>query len=139
MQGVLPSQTDKMFTINGVKFHLGVTGSQQEDTLHISLVREKVAGGGSYLSTGHSTWQFVYNMDASFFMAQFADRGMTQDEIVIAAFNEFTTKANIELAKFTGGVLNPPTIPTDLYQHIKLYLETKLSFRTDTNQLVFTP
>lgn len=138
MNGVLPSQTDKSFSINGFKFHLGVSGNEPEETMQISLVREKVAGGGNY--TQNTTWQFVHTLDFSLFYSQMKDR-MTKQEVLDAAFELFTDEANIKLAAFAGnggGGTNPPTLPADLFQAVKWYIDNKLSFRTDTNQLVFT-
>lgn len=135
MNGVLPSQNEKPFSINGFKFHVGVSGNEPEETMQISMVREKVAGGGNYSQS--TTWQFVHTFDFSLYNAQMKDR-MTREEVLSSAFEIFTEEANVKLAAFAGGgTTTPPTVPADLFQAVKWYIDNKLSFRSDTNQLVF--
>lgn len=138
MQGYLPAQTDESFVINGTKFHYAEQGSAAE-TIYITMVREAVAGGGVYTGTGAvKTWKFVCDIDVSLMMYQMRDEALTIEQELGRVFSEFNRKANIEIAKFTGGeTVEIPPFPTDLYQQVKWYVQNKIAFDPAKNQMVF--
>lgn len=138
MDGYLPSQADKSFVINGTKFHYGQQGSESE-TIYVTMVRELTPGGGIYAGDGAvKTWKFVCDVDVSLMLYQMQNDDKTIEQKLDTVFAEFNRKANLAIAKFTGGSGGTlPPFPTDLYQQVKWYVENKITFDPAKNQMVF--
>lgn len=138
MQGYLPAQTDKVFVVNGTKFHYGQQGSEDE-TIFVTMVREQSPGGGVYIGTNAvKTWKFVCDVDVSQMLYDMRDDNLTIEQKLDVVFAEFNRKANIMIAEFTGGSGGTlPPFPTDLYQQVKWYVENKIAFDPAKNQMVF--